>query len=254
MMRYLPALCLFLAIPALAQEKTDKSEKTTVGLRWFGHSYFLLTTTAGTRVAFDPHSIAEYAIPLLAPDCVCVSHPHDDHNRIEIFSNAKDVKVFQGIVAKGKGTDWARLNDKFKDVKIRTVGTFHDEDNGLKRGKNSAFLVEADGLKFCHLGDLGHELSEETVREIGPVDVLMIPVGGIYTLNGEKAKNVVAAIKPRLFVLPMHYGTKVYTDVQTADEFLDGARNVRKLEDTNLLEIPLNLKPDAPTVVILGWK
>jgi L-ascorbate metabolism protein UlaG (beta-lactamase superfamily) len=122
------------------------------------------------------------------------------------------------------------------------------------RGKNAAFIVEADGLVICHLGDLGHELSAEQVKAIGPVDVLMVPVGGIYTLNGEMAKKVVAQLKPRLYVLPMHYGTKVYQDLPGPDEFLDGQKEVRVLADTNLLEFPADLKADRPTVVLLGWK
>jgi L-ascorbate metabolism protein UlaG (beta-lactamase superfamily) len=107
---------------------------------------------------------------------------------------------------------------------------------------------------FCHLGDLGHELSEEQVKAIGPVDVLMVPVGGIYTLNGDGAKKVVGQLKPRLYVLPMHYGTKVYMDLPGPDEFLDGQKDVRALADTNLLEFPATLKADRPTVVVLGWK
>ena len=122
-----------------------------------------------------------------------------------------------------------------------------------KRGKNSVFIVEADGLKFCHLGDLGHELTDEQVAAIGPVDVLMIPVGGIYTINGEAAKKVVAQLKPRLFIVPMHYGTKVNSDVLPIDEFLDGQKNVRKMEDSNVLEFPADLKADKPAVVVLGW-
>lgn len=236
-----------------AQEK-DKDKKVDQ-LRWFGHSYFVLVTTKGTRVAFDPHAISEYGAPIIAPDIVVISHLHNDHNRKEVFSNAesKDLKVYNGLVVKGKGTDWAKIDEKEKDVRVRNVGTFHDVEDGAKRGKNSVMIVEADGLVFCHLGDLGHELTEEQVKAIGKVDVLMIPVGGIYTINGEVAKKVVDQLKPRLFILPMHYGTKVYEDIPGPDEFLDGQKKVNKLEG-NLLEIPPDLKADKPAVVILGWK
>ena len=234
---------------------TGAQEKKVAALNWLGHSYFMLTTTAGTRVAFDPHAISEYGSPMLAPDIAVITHPHNDHNRTEVFTNAdsKELKVFQGVVVKGKKDDWAKIDETFKNIKFRTVGLYHDKEEGKKRGKNSAFIVEADGLKFCHLGDLGHDLDDEMVKAIGPVDVLMIPVGGIYTINGEEAKKAVAQLKPRLFVLPMHYATKVYTEVLPPDEFLDGQKYVRKL-DGNRLDIPLDLKPDHPTVVMLEWK
>src|SRR3954471_8012122 len=228
------ALALF-AAPASAQPA-----KKPLQLRWYGHSFFQLTNTAGTRVVFDPHAIPEYGAPPIPADIVVMSHDHNDHNRKEVLANAdsRDLKAFLGVVTKGKGSDWAKIDATVKDVKIRNVPTYHDEEEGAKRGKNSVFVVEADGLKFVHLGDLGHELTEEQVRAVGPVDVLMIPVGGIYTINGEAAKKVVAQLKPRLFVIPMHFGTKVYTDLPGPDEFLDGQKNVRDLKDGNLLQIP----------------
>jgi len=243
------AALLAVAAPAAAQEKK------TAGLSWYGHSYFILTTTAGTRVAFDPHAISEYGSPMLAPDIAVVTHPHNDHNRTEVFTNAdsKDLKIYQGVVAKGKRDEWAAIDETHKGIKFRSVGLYHDQEEGKKRGKNSAFIVEADGLKFCHLGDLGHDLTDEQVKAIGPVDVLMIPVGGIYTINGEEAKKVVTQLKPRLFILPMHYATKVYSEVLPPDEFLEGQKNVRKL-DGQLLSIPLDLKPAGPTIVMLDWK
>lgn len=248
-----------LALAALAAPSpaTAQPAKKSMQLRYYGHSFFQLTTTAGTRVVFDPHAISEYgATGVVSADIVVMSHDHNDHNRKEVLANAdsKDLKAFLGVVPKGKtGTDWAKIDATVKDVKIRNVPTYHDEEEGAKRGKNSVFVVEADGLKFVHLGDLGTELTEEQIKAIGPVDVLMIPVGGIYTINGETAKKVVAQLKPRLFIIPMHYGTKVYTDVQLPDEFLDGQRNVRNLGEVNLLEIPTDLKADKPTVVVMGW-
>ncbi len=249
----LASFLLLVAAPAgFAQEK-----KTTQ-IRWYGHSFYQLTTTAGTKVAFDPHAISAYGAPSLTPDVVLITHPHNDHNRKEVFTNgdSKDLKAFEGVLPKGKIGEWNIIDQKYKDLRVRSVGTFHDDEEGAKRGRNSAMILESDGLVFCHLGDLGHELSEEQVKAIGPVDVLMIPVGGIYTINGETAKKVVDQLKPKLFILPMHYGTKVYNDVQPPDEFLEGQKKVNKLpEENNLLEIPAGLKADKqPTIVMLGWK
>lgn len=244
-----------LAVVVLTHPVLAQPAKKPLQLRWYGHSYFVLTTPAGTRVAFDPHAITEYGAPPVPADVVVMSHDHNDHNRKEVLANAdsKDLKAFLGVVTKGKKSEFEKVDATVKDVRIRNVLTYHDTEQGAKRGKNSVFIVEADGLKFVHLGDLGHELTEEQVKAIGPVDVLMIPVGGIYTLNGEQAKDVVGQLKPRLFVLPMHYGTKVYTDVLPPDEFLDGQKNVRNLGEGNLLEIPPDLKADKPAVVVMGW-
>lgn len=233
----------------------NAQEKKELGVRWFGHSFFVVTTTTGTRIAIDPHAISEYGSPMVAPDIALITHPHNDHNRSEIFTNAdsKELKIFQGVLQKGKAGEWAQIDTTYKNIKIRSIGLYHDQEEGKKRGKNSAFVFEADGIKFCHLGDLGHDLDEEQVKAIGQVDVLMIPVGGIYTINGEEAKKVVKALKPRLFILPMHYATKVYNEVLPPDEFLEGQKNVRKL-DGQLLNIPLDTKPTAPTIVLLEWK
>src|SRR5262249_42473320 len=147
--------------------------------------------------------------------------------------------------------DWNSVNETFRDVKIRSVATYHDNAQGLERGKNTAFVLEVDGLKIVHLGDLGHLLSDGQVKEIGPVDVLMIPIGGVYTINGEAARQVVAQLKPRLFVVPMHHGTKEYDDLLPPDEFVEGLKNVRR-EKSNELAFPADLKRDEPEVVLLA--
>jgi L-ascorbate metabolism protein UlaG (beta-lactamase superfamily) len=244
-----------LALALMTAPAAAQAPKKVLELRYYGHSFFQLTTTAGVKIVFDPHAISEYGAPPLSPDIVVMSHSHNDHNRKEVLANAdsKDLKAFLGVVPKGKTGEWAKIDETVKGIRVRNIPTYHDTEEGAKRGKNSIFVVEADGLKFVHLGDLGHELTEEQAKEIGPVDVLMIPVGGIYTINGDTAKHVVSQLKPRLFVIPMHYGTKVYTDLPPPDEFLDGQKNVRNLGDGNLLEIPPDLKPEKPTVVVMGW-
>src|SRR5262249_47559377 len=148
-------------------------------------------------------------------------------------------------------------DEKVGQIRVRNLGTYHDPVNGLQRGKNSVWIVEVDGLVFVHLGDLGHELTPDQVKAIGKVDVLMVPVGGIYTLNGDQAKKVVDQLRPRLYALPMHYGVAGYDDIQGPDEFLGefDKKFVRKTPETNELVIPLDAKtPEHFTVVQLGWK
>src|SRR5207253_3218783 len=105
--------------------------------------------------------------------------------------------------------------------KIRTVGVYHDEVEGMRYGKNTIFILEVDGWRIVHLGDLGHLLTPAQLKQIGPVDVLMIPVGGVYTLNGSEARKVVEQIKPKEYILPMHYGTAIFDDLLSPAEFLE---------------------------------
>jgi L-ascorbate metabolism protein UlaG (beta-lactamase superfamily) len=202
--------------------KGGKAGKPTIS--WHGQSFFLIKSSKGTVVAIDPHDIQEYGrVEKLRADCVLFSHLHNDHTQKDIFINHKDpnFKVIPGLVGKGKATRWANVNEDFKDFHFRSVGTYHDDMEGLKNGLNSVFIIEVDGWRIVHLGDLGHLLTEDQVKKIGQVDVLMIPVGGVYTLNGGEAKKVQEQLKPREYILPMHYGNVRYEDLLTVDEFLD---------------------------------
>lgn len=261
----------FLAVAALvstpvsdsssAQEPKDvpKAAGKKVTLRYFGNSFFQLETSTGKKIVFDPHAIMAFRQPdPVEANIVLISHFHNDHTQVAVLANRPD-EVLVGVdMPKKDRTEWKDppLDKKIGDIRVRTVGTYHDTEMGLKRGKVGAWVVEADGLIFCHLGDTGHELSPEQVKAIGPIDVLMIPVGGIYTLNGEQAKVVQAQLKPRRYVIPMHYGVKDFEDVLGPDEFLEGQKKVERRPDTNELVIPLDSKApsDGPTVVLLGWE
>jgi L-ascorbate metabolism protein UlaG (beta-lactamase superfamily) len=247
----LPLLAL-LAAPAAAQDDAKK-----VKLRWYGQSMFQLETVAGKLVVFDPHAIPTFNPPRLTADVTLVSHPHNDHNQVETLKEKG--RVFEGVVISkdGKKAEWKPVDEKVGAIHVRSLGTYHDAMNGMQRGKNTIWIVEVDGLTFVHLGDLGHELSAEQVKTIGKVDVLMVPVGGIYTLNGDQAKKVVDQLKPRLYIIPMHYGVPGYDDILGPDEFLENYKDdkhFKKMTNTNELVIPVDMKADAPTAVLLGWK
>jgi L-ascorbate metabolism protein UlaG (beta-lactamase superfamily) len=237
-----------------AQEPKAEEQQKTIKLRWFGQSFFQLETSLGFKIVFDPHAIPHFGRPLVKADFVLISHPHNDHNQIEILETPpKEADIYRGVIEPKPGKqEWKSVNEKRGQITIRNIGTFHDAVNGMQRGKNSIWVVGADGLVFCHLGDLGHELTPEQVKAIGKVDVLMIPIGGIYTLNGEQAKKVVEQIKPGLFVVPMHYGVPGYDELVGPDEFLEGEKP-RRMTNTNELVFPIDLKADAPTIVLLGW-
>jgi len=161
-------------------------------IRWHGHSCFEITNEI--TLVTDPHdgkSIGIHAPDVLG-DIILVSHDHYDHNSV------KSVEKEESIVVKDE-TEKTVLG-----VKIRGVISFHDESAGRKRGENIIYVFTMDNISFCHLGDLGHELDEGAVRQIGDVDVLFIPIGGNFTIDAEKAWNVINGIKPKI-VIPMHY-------------------------------------------------
>ncbi|MFL5338601.1 MAG: MBL fold metallo-hydrolase [Gemmataceae bacterium] len=241
----LAVICLT-AGPVAAQGKK-------IVVRWFGQSYFQIVTTAGTRIVTDPHAITAYPRAVTAADLVLITHPHQDHNQIDVIENKERAKILVGVKGDARKQEWNLVNEKFKDVTVRSVPLYHDKSQGLERGKNSAFVMEFDGLHFVHLGDLGHELTDSQIKAIGPVDVLFIPVGGTYTINGSDAKKVVEQLKPTRYIFPMHYGTKDFTDLVGPEEFLDEQTNVKNFK-TNEIQIDVDAKPERPQIVIMGYK
>ena len=161
-------------------------------LRWHGHSCFEITNNK--KIVTDPHDGKSIGIPApsVQADIILVSHDHYDHNSVKTVKK-NDSKVI---------TDSRRYN--IDNVEIYGINTYHDEENGAKRGKNIAFKFILDNITFCHLGDLGHNLDEENILKIGNVDVLFIPIGGTFTLDDKKAWSVIKKIKPKIIV-PMHY-------------------------------------------------
>ncbi len=172
-------------------------------ITWMGHACFAMETADGTRIVTDPFDESVgYPLPWGPADIVTVSHEHHDHNCAERLNPRR--------VVRGAGTV------DIGAVHITGIPAFHDEAQGKKRGANTIFVIEADGLRMAHLGDLGHPLSAETRAAIGKIDVLMLPVGGFYTIDGAQAAQEVRALQPRV-ALPMHYKT-AYLDYPITDE------------------------------------
>ncbi len=243
--------CLSLSNAAFSGD--DKTESKPIQITFHGHSFFEVKSSKGTNIVLDPHLILAYGRPLgIKADAILMSHNHNDHTQVTAVENLKDkdLKIFPGLKGGGLRADWNPVDETVKDVRIRSLGVYHDTEQGLKYGKNSVFILEVDGWRVVHLGDLGHLLSPEQVKKIGPVDVLMIPVGGIYTLNGSEAKKVVEQLKPREYIFPMHCGTKIYDEVLPPDEFLEDQPrdNVTSSRDNTLT---LNRDPQRPRPLIV---
>ena len=160
-----------------------------------GHAKFLLELENGMRIVTDPYDDScGYKVEPMQAEAVLVSHGHHDHSAVETVSGVQCV------------VDAAGEHALAPDVKVRAVACWHDDAQGQKRGANLMFVVEAEGLRVAHLGDLGHMPTEAQLRQVGAVDVLMLPVGGFFTIDAPTAKKVAEAMQARV-VLPMHYRT-----------------------------------------------
>jgi L-ascorbate metabolism protein UlaG (beta-lactamase superfamily) len=244
--------CVFLAIAHAGEE--PKGVKIT----WHGQSFFEIRSTKGTNIVTDPHLIEQYGrlVPAPKADLVLISHAHNDHTQVEALANkdSKALKVILGYQGAGPKATWNLVNETFKDVKVRSVALYHDTVQGLKYGKNTAFVIEVDGWKICHLGDLGHLLSPAQVKQIGPIDVLMIPVGGVYTINGSEAKEVQAQLKPKEYIFPMHYGTPVFDDLLPATEFLEDQPKAQVAQSRdNSIVLNRDAQRPRPLITVLHY-
>jgi L-ascorbate metabolism protein UlaG (beta-lactamase superfamily) len=222
-------------------------------LTWYGQSCFLLESATGTRVVMDPiPGGLGYTLPTdLKADAVTVSHEHGDHNNVALVPGRP--RILRGLTADKKG--WVKVDEKVKDVAIRSVGVYHDEDKGAKRGLNTVFLYEVGGVRIAHLGDLGHLLTDQQLSAIGSVDVAMIPVGGTFTIDARQATRVIDQLRPRLIIIPMHYKTDVLTikELATVDAFLAGKPNVRRETGNSIPITGVKARPSTE-VVVLNYK
>jgi len=218
-------------------------------IEWLGHSCFLLTAESGARLVTDPYDTSSYPgsllylpldeTPAVAAEVVTLSHTHADHGNAGAIAGNPEVL---------RSPELHQLDG----LKVRGVRTFHDTQQGDSRGPNIVFVIEADGLRICHLGDLGHELSDEQAGEIGPVDVLFIPVGGFFTIDAAVATRVWRQLQPAL-TIPMHYrNDKCHFNIEGVDPFTEGKSPVETPRSSRLTVKKDNLPP-SPKIVVLQY-
>lgn len=165
-----------------------------------------------------------------------IGHKHGDHVGAKIKGNPKQVS--------GTG------KKKAAGVEFRGLGTYHDTSKGSQRGENTAFCFTVDGLRLCHLGDLGHQLSVSEIAEIGQVDVLMIPVGGFYTIDAAMASKVCDQIKPKV-IIPMHYkNDKCAFPIAGVEEFLKGKSGIKRVNAAEV-ELKTGQLPQVTEIIVL---
>lgn len=208
-------------------------------IEWFGHACFLISSASGVKILTDPFDESVgYPLPDVSCDIVTSSHDHFDHNNVSVAKG-------NPVVLKGQG--------EYEDekVKVSSFETRHDEEDGRKRGKNQIFVIEVDGVRIVHMGDIGHDLSPSQLDAIMPVDILLVPCGGHYTIDAAGAKRLVAATGPEV-VIPMHFKTEIVRDwpIATEEEFVRGFDNVVRVE-SNRLELTPNELPEETTIYVL---
>ena len=180
-------------------------------ITYHGHSEFLIETSSGLRILTDPFDPAiPFPFHQTGADIVTVSHAHHDHQHLGKVEG-------RPLVIRENGE-----HHPHKSIKVTGCPSWHDTSKGEKRGTNTIFLIQCDGLRMAHLGDLG-DLPEETVlQQLEFLDLVFVPVGGTYTIDGRQASALIRRIKPRIIV-PMHYklGTQGLQALAPLEDFLE---------------------------------
>lgn len=207
-------------------------------IKWLGHAAFLITSDSGTRIITDPYETSEglkYGEITESADIVTVSHDHGDH------SNVAAVKGNPQVV---------RDTTEVKGINIKAIPTAHDDKGGSERGKNTIFCLQVDGVRVVHLGDLGHLLTDNQVVEVGKVHVLLVPVGGHFTIDARAAGEVCDQVRTRV-IIPMHYkNDKCVFPIGGVDEFIKGKTNVTQVDGSEV-EFTVAELPADPHIMVL---
>ncbi len=209
-------------------------------IRHIGHAEFLIETESATRIITDPYDDScGYPVRHETADIVLVSHGHHDHNAVENVSGDPVIISRAGTYTPAQG------------IRITAIKSYHDPVHGAQRGENLIFLIEAEGLRMIHAGDLGCMPDEEQIRIMKNTDILMIPVGGFFTIDGNQARITAQALEARI-ILPMHYKTKYNESwpISGPEEFLRGFGENEILKDAEALRVTEGDKTCHPKVVL----
>ena len=208
-------------------------------ITWLGHSSFKLKGSQ-TTVVTDPYpQDLGYTLGKQTANIVTVSHMHPSHSYVEGVGGEPKIIKSPGEY-------------EISNTLIIGLATFHDREQGTLKGKNTVFVVQIDELSVCHLGDLGHTLTSQQVEDIGNVDVLLVPVGGVSTINATVAAEVVRQLEPRI-VIPMHFKTPVVTmDLEPVDRFMK-EMSVKDTTSRPKLNVTRTSLPAGTQVILLDY-
>ncbi len=209
-------------------------------VKWLGHSSFMITSDKGVKIITDPYKTGrglKYGEIKESADAVTVSHEHGDHNNTAVIGG--NPQIIRGLTPAD-----------VKGIKINGVATFHDAEQGNSHGTNTVFCFEVDGIRICHLGDLGHKLTEQQVGQIGRVDVLLTPMAGFFTMDAEVATEVANQLNPKV-VIPMHFrNERCDYPISTVDDFLKGKKNVTTMNSSEI-KLDSGKIPDETRIIVL---
>jgi len=208
-------------------------------ITWLGHSCFRIKGKDAIVITDPCHPSLGYTLGKLHADIVTLSHFHPGHSYSEaITSEFKEIR--------GPG------EYELKGIFITGIATFHDSEQGDKLGRNTVYVLEMDGITLCHMGDLGHLPASQLMEAIGDVDVLFLPVGGVSTIAGSTAAEIVRHLSPKI-VIPMHYKTSAEVrDLQPVDRFLTEL-GVKEMVSQRKLSINRSTLPISTQVTILDY-
>ena len=208
-------------------------------ISWLGHSCFRIRGSHAIVIT-DPYSPSlGYSLGKPTARIVTVSHQHSGHSYVQGIGGEPRLVIRPGEY-------------EISDVLIIGIATFHDADRGKERGENTVYLMEVDEISVCHLGDLGHVLTAEQVEEIGNVDVLLLPVGGVSTINAPMAAEVVRQLEPKA-VVPMHYKTSALSrELEPVERFLKEI-GVKQVEPQPKLSFTKSSLPVSTQVFLLDY-
>jgi len=211
---------------------------------WHGHSLFQITTNPEknnqVQIVIDPFDKSiGLRVPKLEADILLVTHQHHDHNNIKAVSG-------NPFLIEGPG------EYEVKGVFIRGILSFHDDSRGKERGMNTIYVMESEDIKLCHLGDFGQkELTEEQMEKIGEIDILMIPVGGNYTISLKEVAKIMSQLEPKI-TIPMHYAIpKLKIKLNPLNRFLK-MFGIKSLTPLNKLSIKKkDIPADEAKIIVL---
>ncbi len=194
---------------------------------WYGQACFKIENSA--TIVTDPHNGETIGLtppPGSVADLVTISHGHHDHASGKDLVGREDAAIFNNSGSYSE-----------KGVEVTGIDSYHDKVEGGKRGENVIFILEVEGTRICHLGDLGHRLGEDYFEKIGSVDVLLIPVGGNYTIDSTEAAAITEQLNPQV-VIPMHHQVEGLTvDISGPGEFLEEISTSYRVKEENTLEL-----------------
>ncbi|MFA5032039.1 MAG: MBL fold metallo-hydrolase [bacterium] len=200
-------------------------------IKYLAHASFLFETEKGIKIITDPYKSdglggkIKYNPITEKTDIVIISHEHMDHNYTDDIPGNPTIINGIGVSATN-------------GITFNGISSYHDNFSGSQRGKNTIFIFKADGITFCHMGDLGHLITPELKNNIGKIDVLFIPIGGTYTITSEEAQKVVDTLRP-MIVVPMHYKTSGTTlPISNLEDFIKSKTNIKQAGTVAEIKLP----------------